>query len=153
MKNASLWVLCCWLVKGQLGHVSTDIRCGQWETLSNKRAGQQNYTTVQLEKSFLTFSGSIIPGRRRGCYWGRWPVKQRERHRDLVIHTSTKDLMISFQGLLLQKALWHGKQAWDPSLLPHKNWGVVQKKNRIKSLILPSNLGISGRSGKTRINI
>lgn len=94
----------------------------------------------------------MLPGRGRGCYWGRWPVKPREKHRDLVIHTSTKDLLIPFQGLLQQKALWHAKQACDPSLRPHKNSGVVQKKNRNKNLILPSNLGISERNGKTAIS-
>lgn len=99
-----------------LVHFSTDIRCGQWETLSNKRAGQQNDTSVQLEKSFITFPGAMLPGRRRGCCWRRCPVKQREMHRDLLTHTSTKDLKISFQRLLLQKALWHGKQARDPSI-------------------------------------
>lgn len=40
-------------------HVSTDIRCGQCETLSNKRAGQQNDTSVQLEKTFRIFSGAM----------------------------------------------------------------------------------------------
>lgn len=79
-------------------------------------------------------------------------MKPREKHRDLVIHRSTKDLLIPFQGLLQQNALWHAKQAWDPSLLPHKNSGVVQKKNRNKNLILPRNLGISGRNGKTAMS-
>lgn len=41
--------------------VSTDIRCGQGETLSNKRAGQQNDPSVQLEKSFMIFSGAVAP--------------------------------------------------------------------------------------------
>lgn len=41
-----------------LVHVSTDIRYGQWETLSNKTAERQNDTSVQLEKSFIISSGS-----------------------------------------------------------------------------------------------
>jgi len=44
-----------------LVHVSTDIRCRQWETLSNKRGGQQNDISVQLEKSFIIVSGAMAP--------------------------------------------------------------------------------------------
>lgn len=132
-----------------LVHFTTDIRCGQWDTLCNERAGQQNYTSVQLETPFLTFPGVMLLGRRKGRCWGRWPVKQRERHRDLVTHTSTKDIMISFGGLLLlSESFVAQKTGMGHIFLPYKNWGVVQKKNRTKKLILPSNLGISERSWK-----